>query len=52
MRKNNYVICNCCGRKFLAQPDKNELEIIQVEKEWGYFSQKDTIKHIFDLCDE
>ena len=50
MQKNEFVVCNCCGRKFFVQPDKNEMEIVHVEKEWGYFSRKDTTRHIFDLC--
>ena len=28
------------------------MEIVHVEKEWGYFSRKDTTRHIFDLCEE
>ena len=52
MQKNEFVVCNCCGRKFFVQPDKNEMEIVHVEKEWGYFSRKDTTRHIFDLCEE
>ena len=46
MQKNEFVVCNCCGRKFFVQPDKNEMEIVHVEKEWGYFSRKDTTRHI------
>ena len=52
MQKEGFIICNCCGRKFFPQPDKNDMEIFHIEKEWGYFSKKDTVKHTFDICEE
>lgn len=51
MQKNGFVICNCCGKKFSAKPDQNNIEIFHIEKEWGYFSKKDMVKHVFDVCE-
>jgi hypothetical protein len=51
MRKNNYIFCNCCGKK-IRQENKVPMEdILYVKKSWGYFSKKDGSVHEFDLCE-
>ena len=46
MRNEGKSICNCCGRVLEQE------EYINIEKQWGYFSKKDTKMHSFVLCEE
>ncbi len=39
------IICNQCGKKFKG-------DYLQVNKEWGYFSDKDTRVDRFVLCEK
>ncbi len=39
------VICNKCGKEIV------EADVLDVEKRWGYFSNKDNEVHRFDLCE-
>lgn len=27
-------------------------DVLKVEKEWGYFSEKDTKRHMFHVCEQ
>jgi ribosomal-protein-alanine N-acetyltransferase len=42
------IICNGCGRILKAERQ----DFLTVQKEWGYFSQKDLQIHEFHLCEE
>ena len=44
--KKTEIICHCCG-KIIGQAD-----YLHIEKEWGYFSDKDGECHSFDLCEK
>ena len=41
------IICDCCKKSI--DPDKNDF--VHIEKEWGYFSNKDGQIHIFHICE-
>ena len=38
--------CNVCGQLL-----NNKTDYIEVKKEWGYFSNKDTQIHEFKICE-
>ncbi len=41
MKKEDKIICNCC-KKMIQEGDAiPRKEYLHVEKEWGYFSDKD-----------
>lgn len=44
--------CNCCGRKLKTKEGSLREDALFVEKEWGYFSQKDLELHSFYICEE
>ena len=46
MRNEGKSICNCCGRVLEQE------EYINIEKQWGYFSNKDGILHSFVICEK
>ena len=39
--------CNMCGKEFREKQE----EYLHVEKEWGYFSQKDQAIYRFHICE-
>ena len=45
-KEENEMKCNVCGQKLNARAD-----YIEVKKEWGYFSDKDTQIHEFKICE-
>ena len=46
------VLCNCCGRE-LAMTGHHVAEgVMHVRKDWGYFSEKDLVRHEFDVCEQ
>lgn len=51
MVREKAYYCNCCGRKILPQNGILKEEICKVEKEWGYFSNKDGEIHRFTICE-
>lgn len=46
------IICNKCGRKIAVGEGSCTEDVFQVEKRWGYFSNKDNEVHRFDLCEK
>lgn len=45
------IICNRCGRNILYSGTVLQEDILKVEKDWGYFSQKDGIRHKWNMCE-
>ena len=45
------IICNRCGHAYEAQDGLFKADFVTVQKQWGYFSDKDTQIHSFDLCE-
>lgn len=46
------IICNKCGKEIVAENGHFLEDVLQVEKRWGYPSDKDNEVHTFDLCEE
>ncbi len=49
---NQEIICNCCKRIVQEKNRIPQMEFLHIEKEWGYFSDKDGEKQEFDICEE
>ena len=47
VRIRDEVYCDCCGRKIDAERE----DYLHLEKQWGYFSQKDGENHVLDICE-
>ncbi len=45
------IVCNKCGKEIRVKSGIPSEDILQVEKRWGYFSDKDNEEHTFDLCE-
>lgn len=45
-KEDTQMICNVCGNKL-----KEKTDFIEIKKEWGYFSDKDTEIHEFRICE-
>lgn len=46
------IYCNRCGKRIEAENEVIKEGVFQVDKKWGYFSEKDGIMHSFDLCEK
>ena len=46
------VHCNCCGKKMKVENGFLREGCFHVEYNFGYFSDKDGIRHMWDLCEE
>lgn len=46
------IICNQCGKEIEVVNGIAKEEVLTVEKQWGYFSDKDNEFHQFDLCED
>ncbi len=46
-KEENKMKCNICGSQLTEKTD-----FIEIKKEWGYFSEKDTEIHEFKICEE
>lgn len=49
---NTHKCCNVCGRVLAILPNGEPEENLTVEKTWGYFSRKDTVRHKFAVCED
>lgn len=45
------IVCNRCGREIPVSNGHEMQGVFHVEYQWGYFSEKDGQKHVFDLCE-
>lgn len=48
----NKIICNKCGREIPVNKGVPREDFLEVEKHWGYFSEKDGRIDRFDLCED
>ncbi len=46
------IFCNKCGREIAVHQGRPEEDVLEVEKRWGYFSDKDNRVDSFDLCEK
>lgn len=51
MKTKDKIICNACKKVILEKNTIPTTDYLHVEKEWGYFSDKDGQKQEFDLCE-
>lgn len=51
MEKAGKIYCNACGREIKMEHGILREDVARIEKEWGYFSKKDTQIHLFHLCE-
>ena len=49
-QKVEKVLCNCCGKE-IKKEHGYFADHLHIEKQWGYFSQKDGRKDDFDICE-
>lgn len=54
MECNSRVECNVCGRTLPVEKEHNIVteDFINIEKKWGYFSNKDGMTHSFTICEK
>ncbi len=45
------VLCNCCGRTMRMTGNHVAEGVLHVCKDWGFFSEKDLVRHEFDVCE-
>ncbi len=46
------VVCNRCGKELTVESGIVKEGYFQGDNLFGYFSNKDGVKHSFDLCEE
>lgn len=46
-----HIRCNKCGRTLFVQEGNQKEDCLKVQKEWGYFSEKDLELHEFHMCE-
>ena len=49
--KQEKKYCNACGRELKVKNGILLEDVLAVQKEWGYFSEKDREVHEFYLCE-
>ena len=50
--QDNIICCNKCGRIICIKEEVEKADYLKVEKNWGYFSNKDGICHGICICEE
>ena len=45
------IVCNKCGRVIPVVEGVPQEDVLTVDKQWGYFSEKDNRRDHFDLCE-
>jgi len=43
--------CNCCGKDIKEEQGIQKEDVLEIVKDWGYFSEKDTERHRIILCE-
>ena len=46
------IICNKCGKEIIISKGAPQEDYLEVEKRWGYQSNKDNQVDCFDLCED
>lgn len=52
MSHNKKIYCNKCGKEIIRDVHGNYPDHLHVEKQWGFFSDKDMEIHEWNLCEE
>lgn len=46
------LVCNKCGRKIAMRGDIPLEDVFYAQKVWGYFSERDGVRHSWSLCEK
>ena len=46
------IICNKCGKEIKVIEGVAQEDYLEVNKRWGYFSNKDNKEDAFELCED
>ena len=46
------IICNKCGKEIVVTRGIPQEDVLDIEKQWGYFSEKDGQTDRFDICED
>lgn len=46
------IYCNKCGRAICMEEAVEKVDYLKIEKNWGYFSNKDGICQRINICEE
>lgn len=46
------IICNKCGKEIAVTRGILQEDVLDIEKRWGYFSEKDGQTDRFDICED
>lgn len=46
------IICNKCGKEIAVTRGIPQEDVLDIEKRWGYFSEKDGQTDRFDICED
>lgn len=51
MKRDNKIFCNCCGKELQQREDVVREGYFSADVTFGYFSNKDGLRHRWDLCE-
>ena len=43
--------CNCCGKEIKTEQGIQKEDVLEIVKDWGYFSGKDMEQHRLTVCE-
>lgn len=43
--------CNCCGKIIKEEQGVQKEDVLEIVKDWGYFSEKDLERHRMVICE-
>ena len=43
--------CNCCGKIIKEEQGVQKEDVLEIVKDWGYFSEKDLERHRLVICE-
>lgn len=52
MRQDNRIFCNQCGKELKLEEEIVREGYFSADVTFGYFSNKDGLRHRWDLCEE
>ncbi len=44
-------VCNCCGKEIKIEQGILKEDVLELVKDWGYFSNKDLERHHLVICE-
>lgn len=50
-QKTAPLFCNCCAREIASENGILKEDVLEIRKEWGFFSKKDLQVHSFVVCE-